>query len=365
MNRVTRIVLRGFKTFPKLELDLRQLNVLIGPNGVGKSNLISFFRLLSYMVASPRGNLRVYVGQVGGAHTLLHDGPDRTREIEAELQIETEKGINEYSFRFFYGARDTLIFADERYRFRNHAATGDVPWMDTGAGHAESALFDRAEQGMGTPRAILGFLRQYNVHQFHNTSFSSRLRGAWNVRDNQYLKEDGANLAPVLLRMQESEPQSYRRVVETIRLIVPCFQDFELTPDGDTILLRWRELGTDMIFDSSQASDGTLRTFALVTLLGQLEERLSDVILLDEPELGLHPSAISVIGGMLRRVSAHSQVVIATQSVTLLDTFTPEDVLIVERKDCASTVRRLERGPLGDWLAVNYPRSHDRIEIAA
>ncbi|HSN96660.1 MAG TPA: AAA family ATPase [Candidatus Nanopelagicales bacterium] len=352
MNRISRLKLDGFKTFrkPEEELVLRPLNVLIGPNGAGKSNLISFFRMLSWMFAPPGGRLQSYVEKMGRAHKLLHDGPGVTENIDAELTIETDRGTNDYAFRLSYAAEDTLFFDQERYRFTAHGHEGEGPWREAGSGHRESALFHLSDQGLGIARAIKGFLQQYKVYQFHNTSFTSRLRQVWNVRDAHALKEDGGNLAPVLLRIREEDPQTYRRIVNTLRLTVPSFQDFELIPRDDSLLLAWREEGSDMVFDASQASDGTLRTFALVTLLGQPIKDLPDVLLLDEPELGLHPHAISILGGMLQRASCHAQVVVATQSPTLLDSFTPEDILVVERRGRASTIQRPDPEALAGWL---------------
>src|SRR5262249_3252491 len=157
------------------------------------------------------------------------------------------------------------------------------------------------DQGNKTAQTIRVLIQRCIVAQFHNTSQTSRMLDKWRISDNRYLKEDGGNLAPVLMRLQKDEPLAYRRIVDTIRLIVPFFGDFELIPDHNTPLLAWRETGSDVVFDASQASDGMLRTMALVTLLGQPENDLPGILVLDEPELGLHPYGISVIGAMIKR----------------------------------------------------------------
>ena len=117
-NRLERITLKGFKTIKALEnFEPGPLTVLIGPNGGGKSNFISFFHMMSWALADP-DNLPLYVGQQGGASKLLHDGPDRKRmRFKAELAIQSDDGHNEYAFRLVFAAGDTLIFADERYRW--------------------------------------------------------------------------------------------------------------------------------------------------------------------------------------------------------------------------------------------------------
>ena len=348
-SRLEFITLRGFKTIQNLEgFKPRPLTVLIGPNGVGKSNFISFFRLMSWMLADP-ANLQLHVAQQGGASKLLHDGPGVTREIEAELTIQTDAGENQYYFRLVFAAGDTLIFADESYRFSRNVFGSPAPWIPTGAGHRGPVLIDKAT-GDTTARVIRDILQRIIVYQFHNTADNARVRGKWAVNDNRYLKEDAGNIAPFLLRLRERESWHYHRIVDNIRLILPFFSDFELVNDYGHMLLGWRERGSDQIFDASQASDGMLRVIALVSLLLQPEETLPDVLILDEPELGLHPYGITVMGGLIGAVSKSIQVVVATQSTALVDCFEPEDIVVVEREGRQSVFRHLDSEKLGEWL---------------
>jgi len=187
MNLLTKLTLKGFKTFHDLDaFEPRALNVLIGANGAGKSNFISFFRLLSWMVAST-GNLQYQIGLEGGAHRLLHDGPGVTDTIEASLTFLTEKGINDYDLLFVYAPVDTLIFSRERLRFSSKARKGAAPWKALGAGHREAALIGRSD-GDTTARLMRGLLQRCVVYQLHNTSPTSRMRGKWTATDNRYLK---------------------------------------------------------------------------------------------------------------------------------------------------------------------------------
>ena len=345
-NRLDRIILRGFKTIRELDFRPGPLTVLIGPNGAGKSNLISFFRLLSWAL-SDRDNLQVYIGRHGGAASLLHDGSTTTHEIETELTIRTDSGENQYSFRLVYAAADTFIFADERLRYSADRQQGPAPWQALGAGHRSPQLLARSGD---TARIIRHVLRRVVVHQFHDTSFTSRMRARWRVHDNRRLKEDAANIAPVLYRLRENESFSYQRIVDTVRLILPFFADFELEPSAETILLGWRERNSDLVFDASQASDGMLRIIALITLLLQPVQDLPDVLILDEPELGLHPYAINVIGGLTRAISTRIQAIVATQSAALVDCFEPQDTVVVERRGRASEFNRLDADELAVWL---------------
>jgi predicted ATPase len=348
-----RLTVSGFKTIRRLDaLELTPMNVLIGPNGAGKSNLVSFFRMLNRMMTPP-GNLQLFVAKAGGANTLLHNGASSTLQIEAELTFKAIKGVNEYQFRLFHAAQDTLIFAEEKLRFTPRRVRAEnATWINLGAGHREPNLIASAKNFKGgkTKRTMWSFLNDCVVHQFHNTSETARIRQRSNVHDDWSLKEDGANLAPFLLRIREQHPKHYHRITETLRQIAPFFADFVLTPERETMLLRWREVGSDVVFGPHQASDGTLRAMALVALLMQPTDEMPSVIILDEPELGLHPRAISILAGLLQTASMHSQVIVATQSPVLLDHFEPEQVIVAEREGSESVFRRLDRFKLESWL---------------
>lgn len=347
---LTRLTLRGFKSIRELEFRPAAITVLIGQNGAGKSNLISFFRFLSWMLAPP-GQLQEYVAKLGGASTILHNGPAVTDAIEAHLEIATDRGLNEYHFRLARAGGDTFVFTEERFRFSNSSYPGQAPWRDLGVGHREAKLPERAEAGDKTAQTILALARKMVVHQFHNTSESARIRQKWYVGESRWLKEDGGNLAPFLLRLRNQQAPYYRRIVETIRLVLPFFADFILEPEYDHVLLRWRERAvSDYEFSAGQAADGMLRLMALVALLQQPETDLPQVLLLDEPELGLHPYGAEVLASMLGSASKHSQVILATQSVTLIDHFSADDVVVVDRKDGQSKFNRLSSESLRDWL---------------
>jgi hypothetical protein len=301
--------------------------------------------MLSWALASP-GQLQSHVLMLGGASKLLHDGPSVTNRIEAALTLATDVGVNKYGFQLSHAAGDTLLFTDEWYVFEP-SGKRDLPARHIGAGHRESLLIGREGR---TPKAILGLLRRIIVHQFHNTSSTARIRNKFSVSDNRWLKEDGGNLAAFLLRLQSERPAHYKRIEDTLRLILPFFASFELYPEFGNVLLRWREIGSDQVFDASQASDGMLRTMALVALLQQPETDLPAVLILDEPELGLHPYAIEVIASLLRSASKHVQVIVATQSVSLIDRFEADDIVVANRSRRKTLLNRLSGAELREWL---------------
>jgi predicted ATPase len=367
------ISIKGYKSIKELSLDLSPINVLIGANGSGKSNFISFFKLLSWMMLSP-GQLEFFVGKSGGASSFLFDGASVTPQIEAKLDFENNSNKYGYSFRLANAVSDTFIFAEEKFGDLsdfNLSTINPISYpiatqsdnaslnlrmknfnlvKERMSGHRESRLIDLAVSGEQIAKNVFSLVQGFATYQFHDTSQTARFKQRWNVDDNQYLKEDAGNLAPFLLRLRENEPRYYQRIVETLRLIAPFFADFVLRSMGNTVILQWQEIGTDLVFNPHQASDGTLRAMALVTLLLQPPDSLPDVLILDEPELGLHPYAIDIVGSLINSVSNRCQVILATQSPLLVDCFEPEEIIVVERNNRESYFKRLVRADLEDWL---------------
>jgi predicted ATPase len=345
MAMLTKIELTGFKSIKRLSLPLGRKNVVIGANGAGKSNFLSFFRFLQALMD---GELQFHVAKNGGANALLHDGAAVTPDIVITLVGETDEGLAEYDARLIYARPDTLIPARQGFKSSRNEAE-QSKGFDIGFASEEPFFDFLIEKGHAGARPMRQLLRQCAVYHFHNTSETARIRQRWDKEDNHSLKEDGANLAPLLFRLRESAPKVYGRIVATIRQIAPFFADFVLEPTNGSLLLQWRERHTDMVFGSHQASDGTLRAMALIALLLQPADELPDVIILDEPELGLHPAAVETVAGLLKAVAVRRQVILATQSLALVDQFQPEDIIVVDRRDRASEFRRLTSEELREW----------------
>ena len=346
MNQLRRIEISGYKSIRDTRLELRPINLLIGANGAGKSNFISFFRLLNFMSTEA---LQELVGRAGGADSLLSYGSKETLQMQASLTFETPTGTTTYDMRLVHAEPDTLIFTDEHVTF-HRSGYPEPQRVFLGSGQKESKLLDSENP---TAKVVLLLLSRCRVYQFHDTSETAKLRKGSYIGDNRYLRHDAGNLAAFLYRLQQRQPEHYRRIVGVIRQLVPFFKDFELSPsqlNPNTILLNWNERDSDYLFGPHQLSDGTLRTMALVTLLLQPENELPDVILLDELELGLHPYAIGILAELLRSVSQQCRIIAATQSVALVDHLEPEDIVVVERKESNSVFSRLDSGDLKDWL---------------
>jgi predicted ATPase len=346
MRTLLSLDLHGFKTIRALNLEFGDVNVLIGANGAGKSNLLSFLRLLQRMTTPP-GELQINIARMGGANSVLHDGAKVTPTLSADLELGgTASGLR-YHFALTYAADDTLIFASEAL------FPGPPEYLNGmfGRGHRETALVTEFHPVALRAGHIYLALQGIASYHFHDTSEAARIRQRWPVDDAHQLKEDGGNLAPFLLRLSREYPAHYFRITETLRQVIPHFADFVFAPsETGALLLQWRERGSDLSFGPSQASDGMLRLMALVTLLLQPAENLPPVLTIDEPELGLHPTAIHLIAGLVLNASRHTQVVVATQSPALLDHFEPEQIVVVDRPERESVFRRLDSERLGEWL---------------
>ena len=334
MSKLNSVTIRGYRSIKNATLELRPLNVLIGANGAGKSNLVSFFKMMNELMA---GRLREYVASTGHATSNLHFGPRVTLQMEAELEFETDTmDVDTYRIRLFHAAGDSLVFAEECLSFRK-PGFGSPKEEQLGTGHKES-LIGRTAQGEGPAEKTAGvfwyLLTRCRVYHFHDTGPTARVRSYCYAGDNRWLMPDAGNLAAVLHRLRSDNPGTYHGIVETIRQVAPFFTGFELEPTGaggKDIILNWRHRESDLIFGPHQLSDGTLRAICLISLLMLPADELPLLIVIDEPELGLHPYALDILASLCRSASVHSQILISTQSSALVNKFVPKDIVVVER----------------------------------
>jgi predicted ATPase len=331
------VVVEGFTSIRSATLELRDLNVLVGANGAGKSNLIRAFEMLGRIMD---GELGLFVGLAGGANVLLNAAPATSRLLR--LKVETDAG--QYRADLIPAAEDAFIFGHEMV-----GGVGRVVEIAGGRRETELTRLNPREEPMVEP--LLDTLRGCRVFHFHDTSRDAPVKRQGYISDNRSLHPDAENLAAILMRLRDGDRASYQRIVRTIKQVAPFFRDFVLEPElaPDRVRLRWQQEGADTVFPADALSDGTLRFICLATLLAQ--PALPSVIILDEPELGLHPFAIVQLAEMLKTASRESQVLIATQSVTLMNQFELDDLIVVERRDGASVFERPDPAKLADWLA--------------
>lgn len=350
MNKINKIHIAGFRSIRDQEIELRPINVLIGANGSGKSNFVSLFSMLNFTMT---GSLQVFVQEKGGANSILHYGAKHTPQMEADFEFENEAGVNLYGMRLAHVPKDTLMFLDERIKFTRLGTENPNEPRSLGAGHKESALKEAADAGDQTARSLKWLMDRCKSYQFHDTSPRAEIRQNRYVNDGAYLRDDAGNLAPFLYGLRNSRREYYERIVSTIRLALPFFDDFILEPmaaNDKYITLDWKEAGSDYRFGAHQIADGALRFMALATLLLQPNDKMPSVIIIDEPELGLHPYAISLLGSLITSVSTECQVIVATQSMELVDQFEADDVIVVDRQERESTFCRQNSEQLKEWL---------------
>lgn len=346
-----RIRIIGFGSLADVTLEPGPLTILIGPNGAGKSNILRALRMAPLMRTA---SLQRFVGEEGGASSLLHYGPQRTQSITIELDFAQGERRNRYSARLGFAAGDRLLYLDESVGYQPRA-DAEMSMTSIGAGHWESRLGE-SRTGDATAKAINYWLTQLTFFHFHDTSLTSALRTHARAEDDRYLRSNGNNLAAYLLRLQTSDDEAdsaaWRRIQDLVRRIVPAVKELcpTLLPNRNgSVRLDWMD-DRDERFGVHQLSDGSLRAIALITALAQPPDRLPKFVSIDEPELGLHPAAIHLLAELARSVSHRTQVLFATQSTSFLDQFDPGEVVVVEREAGATVLKRIDDEALSGWL---------------
>jgi len=314
----------GFKSIKEAKTELKPLNILIGSNGSGKSNFISFFKLLN---AIANRELQRFLS-VEDVDKLLYFGRKTTAKLYGKVVFSKDDEHN--NAYYFYLAQNN---------------TGGLFIEDEGSGYNVS--YDDDYQ----------YLSSFKVFHFHDTSSTSLLRKECDISDNIYLKPDGRNLPAMLYLLKSNHPVIYDRIEKTVQSVAPYISKFILEPNAlhsSKIELRWTDIGdSESNFSAYQLSDGTLRFVALAALL--MQPNPPAVIIIDEPELGLHPFAIGKLAGMMQSASGKAQIIAATQSPGLISNFSPEDVIVIDKSENENQTvfQRLTTDSLEKWLE-NY-----------
>ena len=347
---INKIKIEGYKSIKKLDLRLEQINVLIGSNGVGKSNFISFFKFINTIYEQRLENYLM----TNSADNLLYFGRKNAEFVEFYLEFNQ---VNGYEI-ILQSTLDNKLFIAQENTFFNKSNGGfnhvyGNGWIKNKINqNAKESNLSNFEIGSGVGKHVNDYIKILKIYHFHDTSINSALRTSSNVNDNKYLKENGSNLAAFLYYLMQKHNQNFTKIERTIQSVVPFFERFNLQPNrnyNNEILLEWTEKNhPENYFNATNFSDGTIRFIALATLL--LQPNLPATIIIDEPELGLHPFAINKLAGLIRKASASSQIIIATQSVELVNNFEPNNIIAVDRENNQSIFNRLNNDELGEWL---------------
>ena len=358
-GRIESVRIRGFRSLADVELSgLQNANVLIGANGSGKSNFIRFFEMMSWMLRSRR--LAEFVALQGCADDQLFGGNRVTPRMEAELALRTEAGRNDYRFVLAHAHPDRFVFTEEAFRFSGTDYPTEARWQHTSSGEPEASIVEVAQGSpppgvnQTTARVIVHLLKSCQVFQFHDTSDTSKFKTRGDVEDNNYLRTHGGNLAAVLHRLEQEDVQRFEWISRHVRRVLPVFDRFQVDESYGKVSLRWKTTGVDKSVSAHLTSDGSLRFFALVTLLNLPLEMLPNVLLLDEPELGLHPAAIALVGTMIKALAVDRQIIVATQSPLLVDVFDLDEIIVLNLQDGRTTFRRPDAEEYRRWLDEGF-----------
>lgn len=343
------VEIKNYKSIKDLKIELKPINILIGSNGVGKSNFVSFFKLINAIFNQ---RLQKYIIEES-VDNLLYFGRKKSELMFGKVIFDSGNGNNNsYFFELHQTKTGGLYISEEGSGYR-------VSRDDNG--HNYFVKYDLQESSISKSAIYRdNYLREHLVNlqifHFHDTSSTSFLRRECDINDNLYFKQDGRNLPAFLFLMQSNHPKVFDRIVKTIQTVAPYIDRLILEPkklagQENDIELRWVDKGDSQSnFSAYQLSDGTLRFIALATLL--MQPQPPSVIIIDEPELGLHPFAIGKLAGMINLVSQKSQVIIATQSPGLISHFTPGDIVVMDKdsRENQTKFNRLKPEQLEVWL---------------
>lgn len=360
-TKIDSITIKGFRSLADIEVsDLPDVTVMIGPNGSGKSNIIRFFEMLRSMLKSRR--LAEFVARHGGADDQLYGGSKRTPTMEAAVVLQTGAGHCDFSFSLAHAHPNRLIFTNESITW----SKGNMPlgeWHNLSEGRTEASIVEELQGSRrdqffsGSTLTMARLLQDHQMYHFHDTSKGSNIKTPCDLDDNQYLRSDGGNLAAVLHRLEYEDVRRFDIICRYIGRILPPFDRFEIEESYGKASLRWKAKSTDKTFGAHLTSDGSLRTFALVALLNLPPVMLPSVILLDEPELGLHPAAISLVAQMIKQLSHDRQIIVATQSPSLVDEFELDEIIVLDLEDGRTRLRKLAADDYQVWLEQDYTPS--------
>jgi len=346
-QKLSKLTINNFKSIKQTDIELKNINIVIGANGAGKSNFISFFKMLNCLIEQ---RLQDYINSKKGADAILYNGLKGSAELKFNLSF----GVNHYG-AILKPAQDNLFFSKERISFENSMGNQNVHDIDLSG--SETGLFEYKNkmQRLQGYRGIVGYvidsLKSWKNFHFHDTSDTAKIKQPNELHDNREFKEDGSNLAAFLYFLQQRHFEQFTLIENTIKLILPYFKRFKLEPlalNPNLIRLEWEENCSAKLFNAFHLSDGSLRMICLITLLLQPQPPIC--LIIDEPELGLHPAAIELLANLIQKAADRSQLIVATQSVALLNYFDPDDVIVADKTTDGTTLQRLNKDDLSEWL---------------
>lgn len=348
-----RIIATNYKSFRTLDLPIKQVNVLIGANGAGKSNIQRLFGMIKSIVNQ---EFQAYIDKSNGSGAILHYGHMKSDLINITIWFKHDNNLSSAYHCKLVPAEKSMKLVNETIYVRDSSKFSDpIVYCEHDNITTESHLPHWANIS-DIPRQILDAIRSWHIYNFNDSSALARAKQPCNLDDNLCLAPDASNLPAYLDMLRNKYPKNYDSIVQTIRMVNPSFSDFFLRRHPfifNHVELMWKENNTDFIFNANMLSDNMLRFIFLTTLFLQPREMLPSLIVLDNADLGLHPYAIVLLAEMIHSVTVtdRTKVVLSTQSATLIDQFEHEDILLVELDHGISMVRRIDQNKIVPWLA--------------
>jgi predicted ATPase len=350
------IKLKNFRSFGECSVDFSNINILIGGNGSGKSNFISLFVLLNYI---GKAQLNTWIKLKGGFDNIVYKGIQENDSIDIEFIFDSKKEgfLNIYGLSLIATEVDYLI-GKEYIGLWDKNSYAEPYIVTINSMENEPKLYAYASNSSGNlskdqyvARHIYDIIKDWKIYHFDDVSPNSGKKREQNIEDGYTLQEEGDNIAAFLYFIKINYNDNYQKIIEAIRLVAPYFNDFVLKPDTlnkNLIRLKWMEKGGIKEFSASLISDGTIRFICLAALL--LQPFMPEIIIIDEPELGLHPLAIKILSELIKKASVKSQIITATQSVTLLNQFKSGDIMVLDKEKEGSSINRLNKEELSEWF---------------
>lgn len=347
---IEKIYIENYKSIKKLDMKLNMINILIGANGAGKSNFISFFKFLNSITNK---KMQTHILEEAGSEYILHHGLKNSEYMRARIELTEKDTSNYYSFSLLPNTEGSLFFDIEDLGYKDKVKYDEFYSYEYNfAKGLESGLKDFRPETEKIQEIVTSRLEEYKIYHFHDTGKTARIKQSFNLYDNEFLYTDARNLASFLYKLQQANSIVLNKIEKTVKLVAPYFDKFELKPNPfnlEEIRLGWKEKNSEMLFNANHLSDGTLRMICLITLF--LQPYPPKTIILDEPELGLHPFALKVLADLIKKVVKKDiQVIISTQSITLVNNFELEDIIVVDKENTESIFKKMDISEFTGWL---------------
>jgi predicted ATPase len=380
---ITSLTIKGYRSLKDVTIPLGPLNVMIGPNGGGKTNIMDVLALLQ---EAATGSLSDAIDRRGPIRSLLFAGGAKSIEVAVEISLppgfrRALRSGAQKTLRYAvtlapagggYYVKSERMWSDDVRKalgFPVFAGRGVLARATQTA--AKTFLAEHqmtpAELALSRPDSVLSpvarlrltFLkkvlgRAVCVYGLPDTRTDAPMRQPQVARMESVLKRDSSNLPAVLQLISQSDryEHMYEDIESELRAGFPQeFRGLKFPSSGGDgrIAMRWREKAfPDRSFDAYEISDGTINFVRLATLLAG--STTPQVVCIDEPEVGLHPRLIRLVAEMLQANAGPRQFIVATHSPALVDKLNPEEVLVVEKTEGATQVRRLDPDDLKHWL---------------